>query len=82
MCGCCSPSEADILREEISELEEQVDCVKREIAYREKCYPYFVKQGKLSQEEADIQLPLMRNVLVTIEYVLSGAKDDLEELEG
>ena len=39
-----------------------VACIDREIGFREKSYPRWVKQGKLTAGEADRQLYLMRAV--------------------
>lgn len=47
-------------------IDEQVACVQREIGFREKLYPRWVKDGKLTQGNADLELARMRAVLATV----------------
>ncbi len=47
-------------------LQEQIDCVVREIKMREQVYPRLVSQGKMRQEKADRELTAMRAVLATL----------------
>jgi hypothetical protein len=47
-------------------IEQQLACVKREIALRERVYPRFVAEQRLTQEKADAELATMRAVLVTL----------------
>jgi len=42
---------------------EMIDCVRREIRLRERVYPRWVQQGKLTQKLADEELLRMRTVL-------------------
>lgn len=53
-------------------LSEQIACVKREIAMRERVYPGQVQRGKLRQGEADYELAAMRAVLATLEALRDG----------
>ncbi len=48
-------------------LSQQITCVKREIAMREKVYPALVYKGEMRQVEADWQLSTMQAVLKTLE---------------
>ena len=48
-------------------LPEQVACVKREIAMRERAYPRFVDRGTMPQKKADREIAMMRAVLATLE---------------
>ena len=50
-------------------LQDQIDCVKREIAMRERVYPGWVERRRLSQEQADRELTRMRAVLRTLQVV-------------
>jgi len=50
-----------------AELLEQIACVKREIALRERVYPGLTKNGKLKPEQAATELRRMRDVLGTLE---------------
>jgi hypothetical protein len=45
---------------------EQIHCVEREIALRERAYPRWVKNGRMSAIEADRELARMRAVLDTL----------------
>ena len=47
-------------------LSEQIACVIREIGFRERFYPRWVLQGKLTQAAADTELARMRAVLETL----------------
>jgi hypothetical protein len=48
-------------------LAEQIACVRREVALRERIYPRLVRDGKLRRDEADRELARMRAVLETLE---------------
>lgn len=43
-------------------LEDQLACVDRELAMRRKVYPRWVKNGKLTQAAADLEILKMRGV--------------------
>lgn len=45
---------------------EQLDAIEREIRFREFVYPRRVRDGKMTQAEADRQIALMRAVSVTV----------------
>ena len=47
-------------------LDEQIAEAQRELALREKCYPGWVKSGRLSMDEAYHQLAAMRAILTTL----------------
>ena len=53
-------------------LADQVACVRREIAMRERAYPGFVRSGRLTQEKADRELATMRAVLETLLAIADG----------
>ena len=56
-------------------LQEQIQCVAREIGYRERVYPRWVNlkpKAKMSAETADYQLRAMRAVLVTLQALASN----------
>lgn len=48
-------------------IEEQIKCVKREIAMRKRVYPKWVKYNRMKQEEADHEITCMESVLKTME---------------
>jgi hypothetical protein len=56
-------------------LAEQISCVKREIAMRERVYPRLVWARKMKQATADRELAVMRAVLATVEAALEGGDD-------
>lgn len=47
-------------------LADQLAAVRREIAMRERAYPRFVANGKLTQAKADHELAAMRAILETL----------------
>lgn len=50
-------------------IEQQIQCVAREIKMRERCYPRWVKQGRMKGAEAQRELERMRAVLHTLQEV-------------
>jgi hypothetical protein len=48
-------------------LSEQIDCVRREIGMRERVYPRWVQNGKMTQRAADLEIARMSAVLMTLE---------------
>lgn len=48
-------------------LDEQLACVRREVALRMRCYPAWVQRGSMTQAWADYQLAAMQAVLTTLE---------------
>lgn len=47
-------------------LEEQIQCVQREIAMRRRTYPRWIAAGKLAEANADLEERRMRAVLRTL----------------
>lgn len=58
-------------------LQEQIDCVRREIGMRERVYPRWVASGKMTQTKADHEIATMREVLETL-----GRWREVFKLEG
>ena len=54
-------------------IDEQIDCVKREIGMRERVYPKWVQTRRLSQEQADRELGRMRAELNTLQNLKRAA---------
>lgn len=54
---------------EMKTIDEQIKCVQREIAMRERVYPAWVASGKMRQIKADHELDCMRSVLETLDGV-------------
>jgi hypothetical protein len=48
-------------------LDQQIACVKREIAMRERVYPVWVGKGKMKPHEAEHQMEAMKAVLATLQ---------------
>jgi hypothetical protein len=44
----------------------QIECIRREIRRRKKYYPLLVEGGKMSQEDVDQELAVMRSVMETL----------------
>lgn len=51
-------------------LSEQIECVRREIALRERVYPRWVSAGKMTQVKANDEIAAMRAVLATLVSLL------------
>lgn len=51
-------------------LMDQIKCVEREIAMRERVYPRQVQTGKMKQQAADHELAAMKAVLTTLTETL------------
>ena len=47
-------------------LAQQIACVKREIALRVRVYPGFVRQRRMTQDQADKEVACMQGVLHTL----------------
>ncbi len=47
--------------------DEMIASVKREIMFREKCYPRWVQDKKMSQAKADYEIACMRAILELLE---------------
>lgn len=54
-------------------IDEQIECVKREIRMRERVYPKWVETRKMLAATAEAELARMRDVLATLEHVKAGA---------
>lgn len=66
MMTTTASSEAAPARVEVDTLDAQIECIRREISFRERVYPRWVRQGKLTQQAADIEMARMRAVLNTL----------------
>ena len=51
----------------VSNIDEQIECVKREIKQRARVYPRWVEQAKMTQDLADRETQRMTDVLATLE---------------
>jgi len=47
-------------------LQEQIDCVARELAMRRRAYPRFVQKQRMTQGDADYEIETMEKVLETL----------------
>ncbi len=54
-------------------LQQQIDCVTREIKMREFVYPGRIRAGKMKPEKADYEIAAMRAVLATLSDEVVGA---------
>ena len=48
-------------------IDDQIACVRREVAMRERAYPKFVAAGRMTQDKANREIAAMRAVLSTLE---------------
>lgn len=48
-------------------IDEQVQCAKRELGFRERCYPRWVTERRMTQEKADKEIACMQAIIVTLE---------------
>lgn len=55
-------------------LEDQILCVEREIAMRERVYPKWVESGKMSQKTADYEIATMRAITETLRVAIVRAR--------
>lgn len=58
-------------------LADQIACVRREIALRNKVYPRWVEKGRMHQEQADRELEAMIAVLATLQEVQRAREPEL-----
>ena len=56
-------------------LEQQITCLKREIAMRKNVYPKWVASKRMKQEDADREIAAMTGALHTIMWVKSSTPD-------
>jgi hypothetical protein len=57
-----------------------IECAEREIGFRQKCYPRWVTQNKLTQTLADLELARMKSIhrlLVGLEH--AGRHDFIKQ---
>jgi hypothetical protein len=47
-------------------IDRQIECLKREVKRRQKFYPYLIENGKLTQDEADLEITLMQKAMETL----------------
>jgi hypothetical protein len=50
-------------------LDEQITCVRRELAFRATFYPKWVRAGRMTQEKADHEIACMQSVYDTLQSV-------------
>ncbi len=60
---------------------QQIDCVKREIALRERCYPNWVAQKRLKPEAAEYEMGCMRSILEILMFEAAMEKEVLKYME-
>ena len=55
-------------------LEQQIQCVAREVKLRERCYPRWVRQGRLKEAQAQREIERMRAVLHTLQELAGRSR--------
>ena len=63
-----------VIAEEVP-LPDQIACVLREIAMRQRLYPQWVEAGKMKQDRADREIEAMRAVLDNLNRLLAEKTD-------
>jgi hypothetical protein len=53
-------------------LQEMINCAKREVAFRYKCYPRWVANGKMTQQQADKEKALMYAIQKALQKIYDG----------
>lgn len=58
-------------------IDDMIKCVEREIGMRERVYPRWIEQKKMSQEKADLEIRTMKAVLdqLKIDKICQGFAD-------
>lgn len=59
----------DMFPDEPIDAHQQIECLKREIDLRNKCYPKWVANGRMRQEQADYEIKAMNAALRTLHQV-------------
>lgn len=59
-------------------LDDQIKCVRRELAMRQRVYPRWVEQSKMKQDAADRELATMQAVHDTLTKLKTFADADVE----
>lgn len=57
-------------------LEQQLACAKRELALRQRVYPRFIDQGRISSALAARELAAMAAIIVTLEELIDERTSD------
>lgn len=52
-------------------LQNQLACAQRELAKRQRCYPKWIREGKLKQPVADYELKAQEAIVSTLEKLCS-----------
>lgn len=55
-------------------LQQQIACVNRELSFRERCYPRWIKEGTMTRESAQFELGCMMQVLRTLRSMINDGK--------
>lgn len=58
-------------------IQRQADAVRREIAFRQRVYPRFIDQGKLTPEKAAEEIAAMEAVLETLKGIIREREPQL-----
>jgi hypothetical protein len=44
-------------------IDEMIGCAKREVAMRERCYPRWVQEGRMSEHKAELEIAYMQAIV-------------------
>lgn len=60
---------ADMFPNELIDLRQQIDCIKRELNIRETFYPKWVAKQRMQQQQADYEIKAMNEVLRSLTHL-------------
>ena len=61
----------------IISLPEQITCLRRELGYRERVYPRWVRAGKIKADDAEYQLAAMKAALESLRKLFNEQNPEL-----
>lgn len=62
-------------------IEEQIECVKREIGMRHRVYPNWISINKMTQEKASYEIETMKEVLITLMAVQNNKQNFINKTQ-
>lgn len=62
-------------------LKDQIECVRRELGMRKRVYPRWIREGRMTHEEADHQMARMEAVLRTLDALPPVPLKEATELQ-
>ncbi len=60
------------------EIEDEIACINREIKYRQRVYPRLIQCSKMTQQKADFEIAVMKQILFKITTTYQSLKRQQE----